>query len=198
MIRRVLENGTRKFGMVPYKPQREFQQGGPQWQEYGTVLFIDRLEILPDGRSLLETRGLYKFRVIETGMLDGYLTGRVQRIDDVSVQEEEAIEARETSVPARPEDDELTRISRSSTQQLLEYGLNFIRQAQSRSARWLHQHVLAAYGQPPEDAATFPYWLASVLPIAELEKYTLLPATSVRERLKITAEWIHRLEQARW
>jgi Lon protease-like protein len=198
MVRRVLENGTRKFGMLAYKPQREYQPGGPHWQEYGTVLFIDRVEILPDGRSLLETRGLYKFRTLETAMLDGYLTGRVQRVDDISIHEEEAIEARETSVATPPEDEELGRIQRLSTQQLLEYGLGFVRQAQGRSARWLHQRVLAAYGQPPEDAATFPYWLASVLPIAEAEKYTLLPATSVRERLKITAAWIHRLEQARW
>ncbi|KAJ9609625.1 hypothetical protein H2200_005953 [Cladophialophora chaetospira] len=197
MIRRIMENGTRKFGMVAYKTQREYVQGGPHWQEYGTVLFVDRVEMLPDGRSLLETRGLYKFRIIETGMLDGYLTGRVQRIDDISVLEEEAIEISETSGAAPLEDDEVGRIRRTSTQQLLEYGLEFIRQAQGRSARWLHQRVLAAYGQPPEDAATFPYWLASVLPIAEAEKYTLLPTTSVRTRLKITAEWIHRLEQAR-
>ncbi len=198
MIRRIIENGTRKFGMVAYKSQREYQPGGPHWQEYGTVLFVDRVEILPDGRSLLETRGLYKFRIIETGLVDGYLAGRVQRVDDISVHEEETIEASETSRAPPPEEDELGRIQRTSTQQLLEYGINFIRQAQGRSARWLHQRVLAAYGQPPEDAATFPYWLASVLPIAEAEKYTLLPATSVRARLKITAEWIHRLEQARW
>ena len=159
MIRRVLENGTRKFGMVAYKPQREYQQGGPHWQEYGTVLFIERFEILPDGRSLLETKGLYKFRTIQTSMFDGYLTGRVQRIDDISVHEEEIIEAREATVPTQPEDDELTRLRRSSTQHLLEYGLEFVRQAQARSARWLHQRVLAAYGQPPDDAATFPYWL---------------------------------------
>ncbi|OCT51194.1 ATP-dependent protease [Cladophialophora carrionii] len=197
MIRRVLENGTRKFGMLAYKPQREHEPDGPDWQEYGTVLFIDRVEVLPDGRSLLETRGLYKFRTLETAMLDGYLTGRVQRVDDISIHEEEAMEAQETSVATPLEDDELGRIQRLPTQQLLEYGLDFIQQAQGRSARWLHQRVLAAYGQPPEDAATFPYWLASVLPITESERYTLLPATSVRERLKITAEWIHRLEQAR-
>jgi Lon protease-like protein len=198
MIRRVIENGTRKFGMLPYKPQRDFRRGGPQWQEYGTVLFVDRVEMLADGRSLLETRGLYKFRVVETGMLDGYLTGRIQRVDDISVHEEEAIEAQETSGPALPDEDEADRLQRLPTQQLLNYGLDFIRQAQARSARWLHQRILAAYGQPPEDAATFPYWLASVLPIAENDKYALLPATSVRARLKIVVLWIHRLEQVRW
>ncbi|OAG41247.1 hypothetical protein AYO21_04627 [Fonsecaea monophora] len=197
MVRRVLENGTRKFGMLAYKPHSEYQQGGPHWQEYGTVLFVERVEMLADGRSLLETRGLYKFRVVETGMVDGYLTGRIQRYDDISVHEEEAIEARETGMPIQPDQDDLVRLHHSSTQQLLDYGLEFVRQAQARSARWLHQRVLAAYGQPPEDAATFPYWLASVLPIAETEKYALLPAAGVRERLKITAEWIYRLEQAR-
>jgi Lon protease-like protein len=201
MIRRCIENGSRKFGMVTYKSPQELRllpPGAPHWQDFGTVLLVENVHMMADGRSLLETKGLYKFRIIETSMLDGYLTGRVQRVDDVSVPEEELIEAQETRMPAQPEDDELMRMQRSSTQSLLQFGLTFIRRAQERSARWLHQRVLAAYGQPPSDPATFPYWLASVLPITEAEKYSLLPATSVRGRLKIAAEWIHRLEQARW
>ncbi|KAK4956892.1 hypothetical protein LTR66_013338 [Elasticomyces elasticus] len=54
------------------------------------------------------------------------------------------------------------------------------------------------YGGPPEDAALFPYWFASILPIADDEKYVLLRTTSVRERLKITAQWIRRMEAQRW
>jgi Lon protease-like protein len=201
MIRRCIENGSRKFGMVTYKSPQELRllpPGAPHWQEYGTVLYVENVHMMADGRSLLETKGLYKFRLLDTSMLDGYLTGRVQRVDDVSVPEEELIEAQETRIPAQPEDDELVRLQRSSTQNLLQFGLSFIRRAQERSARWLRQRVLAAYGQPPADPATFPYWLASVLPITEAEKYSLLPTTSVRGRLKIAAEWIHRLEQARW
>lgn len=198
MVRRVLETGQRRFGMLAYKPQGTYRPGEPHYMPYGTVLFIERVEMLPDGRSLLETRGLHKFRVLETSTVDGYLAGRIERIDDIPLHEEEMREAQETTVEPSPDEDGLTRLRRMSTQELLQYGLDFIRQAQSRSARWLHQRVLAAYGQPPEDPATFPYWLASVLPISETEKYALIPNTSVRTRLQITAEWIHRLEQARW
>jgi Lon protease-like protein len=197
MIRRAVNSGSRKFGMLMYR------QGGPlpgqsDFMPYGTVLFIERLELLPDGRSLIETRGMYRFRVIDTSILDGYLVGEVQRIDDIPVHEEESIEAQETSsVPSTADEDE-AQLQQMSTQRLLEYASDFVEQARSKSARWLHQRVLAAYGQPPSDPAVFPYWLASVLPISESEKYLLLPTTSVRERLKIIARWIQRLEAARW
>jgi Lon protease-like protein len=200
MIRRAIENGTRKFGMLMYNQHRQVQGnlGAVQFMQYGTLLHIDSVEMLPDGRSLIETRGMARFRVLEAGMLDGYYVGRIQRIDDVSIAEEEAIEARETSGDQPPDDDPVAQLDCMSTQRLLEYGLNFITAARARSARWLHQRVLAAYGQPPTDPAIFPYWFASILPISEEEKYQLLPTTSVRERLKIAARWVQRLEAARW
>ena len=200
MIRRAIENETRKFGMMMYNQHRRPQGnlGQVQFMQYGTILHIDRIEMLPDGRSLIETRGMSRFRVLHTSMIDGYNVGRIQRIEDIPIAEEEAIEARETSTAPPAENDLAAQIDHMSTQRLLEYGLDFIRAAQVRSARWLHQRVLAAYGQPPNDPALFPYWFASILPIAEEEKYQLLPTTSVRERLKITARWVQRLEAARW
>ena len=197
MIRRAMESGSRKFGMLMYRPVGPLP-GQHHFMPYGTVLFIERLEMLPDGRSLIETRGMYRFRVINTSILDGYLVGEVQRIDDIPVHEEESIEAQETSSVPSIADEEEARIQQMSTQRLLEYASNFVEEARSKSARWLHQRVLAAYGQAPSDPAIFPYWLASVLPISESEKYLLLPATSVRERMKIIARWIQRLEAARW
>lgn len=201
MVRRVMDNGSRKFGMLMYRTQSMSHPEGtgiPRFQPIGTVLYIERIEVLPDGRSLIETRGLHKFQVLETDIFDGYLIGRVQRLDDIPIREEEMMESEETSRPPFPGESEAGRIQRMSTQALVEYGLSFVERARSRSARWLHQRVLAAYGEPATDPAVFPYWLASVLPIAEEEKYQLLPTTSVRERLKVTALWIERLERARW
>ncbi|KAL2434911.1 LON peptidase N-terminal domain and RING finger protein C14F5.10c [Exophiala dermatitidis] len=201
MVRRVMDSGSRKFGMLVPRGQSFSVPDGtgtPRFHPFGTVLYIERMELLPDGRSLIETRGLYKFRVLETDVYDGYLVGKVQRVDDIPIREEEMREAEETSREAVPGESEAGRIQRMSTQALLEYGLAFVERARSRSARWLHQRVLAAYGEPSTDPAVFPYWFASVLPIAEGEKYQLLPATSVRERLKITALWVERLERTRW
>lgn len=200
MIRRVLENGTRRFGLLAYNSSRRPQGdlGHVPFLQYGTMLNIQRIEMFPDGRSLVETTGIHRFRVLEYSMLDGYLVGKIQRVDDIPLAEEEEIEARETSVAEPSADDVEGRLNVTSTQGLLQIGLNFIQQAKSRSADWLHERVLAAYGQPPSDPATFPYWFASVLPISEDEKYLLLPTTSVRERLKMTARWVQRLEAARW
>ena len=200
MIRRAIDNGGRKFGILMYNVRRQPQGhlGPVHFMQYGTLLEIQRVEMFPDGRCIIETQGVSRFRVLETSMRDGYIVGKIQRVDDISVAEEEAIEFRETAGEAPPAEDYLAQIQHMSTQALLQHGLEFIQQARTRSASWLQDKVLAAYGQPPSDPAIFPYWFASVLPIAEHEKYLLLPTTSVRQRLKITARWIQRLQAARW
>jgi Lon protease-like protein len=162
MIRRVMESGTRTFGMLMYNAHRQPQGhlGPTHFMQYGTLLHIDRIEMMPDGRSMIESRGTSRFRVLDYAMLDGYTVGRIQRIEDMPIAEEEALEARETSAPAPHEDSPEAQIERMSTQSLLEYGLNFISQSRQRSAVWLHQRILEAYGQPPTDPALFPYWFA--------------------------------------
>lgn len=199
MMRRCLE-GNREFGMLMYnryfEPQGDL--GPVHFYHYGTMLHIHHSEMMPDGTSIIETRGTYRFRVTSHGVMDGYAVGSVERIEDVSLAEEERIEASETSLPPADEGDLQGRIDRMSTQELLALGQDFILRMQSRSATWLQQRVLDIHGQPPTDAALFPFWFASVLPISDEEKYKLLPTTTVRERLKITASWIRRIESQRW
>ncbi|KKY14328.1 putative atp-dependent protease [Phaeomoniella chlamydospora] len=201
MIRRAVESGQGKFGMVMYNrrgmPQGSF--GVVDYKQYGTMLQIQSLEMLPDGRSLIETRGISRFKILETGMLDGYLVAKTQKIDDISLNEEENMEAIETSTAVAPADpDILPPLESLSTQELLHAGLAFISKGRDASEPWLHERILAAYGQPPNDAAVFPYWLACVLPISEEEKYQLLMITSVRGRLKIVVGWVRRIEAQRW
>ena len=200
MVRRAVETGGSMFGMLMYNQRRQpqGQLGNVHYMQYGTLLHIENIQYFQDGRSLLETVGRARFRVLEASTRDGYMVGRIQRIEDIPIAEEEAIEASETSGNDEPDDPIQAEIHRMSTQGLLQYGLDFIAQARARSATWLHERLLRAYGYPPSDPATFPYWFASVLPIQEDEKYLLLPTTSVRQRLKITARWIKRLEAARW
>jgi hypothetical protein len=135
----------------------------------------------------------------------------VERIDDVSTAEEERLEALETSmsnvsappptingIPAYTPESAEASFDRTSTRELLEIGSSFINRMRARSANWLQQRVLDTHGQPPNDPALFPFWFASVLPISDEEKYKLLPTTTVRQRLKITAGWIRRIEGQRW
>ncbi|PNY25802.1 LON peptidase N-terminal domain and RING finger protein 1 [Tolypocladium capitatum] len=92
MIRRALE-GDRTFGMV--LPRRRRQSGDRCFHGLGTLLRIVRSEVYPDGRSLIQAVGLSRFRVLQHREFDGYTVGRLDRIDDVSLEEEEAMEAAE-------------------------------------------------------------------------------------------------------
>lgn len=200
MIRRAIENGGGRFGMMMYNGRSEPQGdlGPVHFKGYGTLLQIRNLEMIPDGRSLIETVGLSRFRVKSWEMLDGYIVGNIDRLDDVPLAEEEQTEALETTgAPPLPHDLG-AQIDQMSTLQLLRLGTEFVTRMRAASAPWLHERVIAAYGPPPEDPALFPYWFASILPIAEEEKYKLLPTTSVRERLKVTARWVRRIEAQRW
>lgn len=199
MLRRCVES-TGEFGMLMYnrylEPQGEL--GPVHFYHYGTVLRIVHSQVLADGTSLIETKGAYRFRVKSHSILDGYAVGEIERIDDVPLVEEERIEAQETSLPPAEDGDVTGQIHRMSTQRLLTVAQEFIVRMQGRSANWLQQRVLDIHGQPPDDAALFPYWFASVLPISDEEKYKLLGTNTVRQRLKITASWIRRIESQRW
>ena len=200
MIRRAIESADRKFGMIMYnrRGQPQGTLGSTQFMEYGTLLHINSMQLMPDGRSLIETRGLSRFRVKDWGQLDGYIVGNIERIDDISLAEEEQVEAFETSGPPPAQNDLIGQINCAPTLELLKICTDFIIKMQAASAPWLHERVLASYGSPPDDPALFPYWFASILPINDDEKYKLLPTTSVRERLKITARWVRRIEAQRW
>jgi Lon protease-like protein len=201
MIDRALQTDS-KFGMLLHNPQREPQGhlGPVHFYQYGTLLHIANVQRLPDGRSLLETRGVSKFRVLKWGSKDGYTVGDIERIDDMSIAEEESLEIREmTSTPIQrsfsaqavfnappyhlitsqtPQTDKAgtvaadrAEIAVTSTQALFEICFAFVKKMEAESAPWLHSRVYAVYGPPPEDPATFPWWFGTVLPLSEFEKY---------------------------
>ncbi|KAF9697131.1 hypothetical protein EKO04_004894 [Ascochyta lentis] len=210
MMRRVLE-GNRQFGMVmcnrTSSSQGEF--GTVPFLEYGTLLEIVNYELLRDGRSFVETRGIGRFKVRAHGMLDGYNVASVERVEDVSFAEEGALEQRETTMardfaeshfredPQNPLPTDIA-IESLSTQQLLDTCTAFVREMREASAPWLRDRIIQVYGEPPENPALFPYWFASVVPVMEEEKYVLLRTTRVRERLKIVYSWIGRIRGQRW
>lgn len=199
MIRRAMERNG-QFGIIGYNGQMESQGhlGRTQFMQVGTMLQIDRLQQTADGRSFLECRGIFRFRVRAHGMLDGYIVGKVEKLEDISLAQEEALEARETSATQPSPSDFDAQLSRMPTNNLLHYGLTFTNRARASSSRWFSSSVLEAYGEPPTDADKFPFWLAAVLPLSEEEKYKMLPLTSVRDRLKLSARWVQRIEAARW
>lgn len=205
MIRRVIENGNGKFGMVMYNRRSRLQLGNVDdapFMQYGTLLMIERYEMLPDGRSLVVATGVSRFKILDSVMLDGYYVAKTERVEDISLADEERLEALETSTNGEgilPEDVSSDHGTDSmSTQQLLLSAREFIGSQRRSGAPWLHPRVMLAYGPIPVDAARFPWWFASILPISEEEKYPILSTTSVRERLKVSARWARQLESRDW
>ncbi|KAH8594780.1 PUA-like domain-containing protein [Bisporella sp. PMI_857] len=213
MIRRVFES-DRKFGMILSNRNRapQGELGAVPFYRYGTMLLIVNMHVMPDGRSIIETVGLSRFRVLRYGSLDGYMVGKVERVYDMSVAEEEAIEAAETSsvtsnfsaeyhFGASPHhshsDQSLPQVSdldSLSTQELFDINTAFVQRMRDSSAPWLRNNIVESYGQCPEDPATFPWWFASIVPTKDSEKVKLLETTSVRERLKMCVVWAAELE----
>ncbi|XP_064005395.1 LON peptidase N-terminal domain and RING finger protein 1 isoform X2 [Pogoniulus pusillus] len=84
MIRRSMETGTRQFGMCISDPQNGFA-------DYGCMLQIRNVHFLPDGRSVVDTVGGKRFRVLQRGMKDGYCTADIEYLEDVKVSDEEEL-----------------------------------------------------------------------------------------------------------
>jgi hypothetical protein len=214
MIRRALE-GNRTFGMV--LPKNPAYPGDRHFYDLGTVLRITDVQFYADGRSLVETIGISRFKVLEHGSLDGYAVGKIERIDDVSLEEEEAIEAQEVSPasseagespgdkPASPQSDRnslipvtVEDVETMTTKRLMEYALDFVNRMRARSVPWLQERMLTIYGPIPEDPIRFPWWLANILPVKDTEKYRLMGTSSVRDRLKICCSWIVEWDTSSW
>merc|ERR1719419_1059443 len=79
MIRRCMETGTRQFGMCINDPQKGFV-------DYGCMLIIRSVHFLPDGRSVVDTIGGKRFRVLSRGMKDGYSTADIEHLEDTRVE----------------------------------------------------------------------------------------------------------------
>lgn len=55
--------------------------------DFGTMLEVRNMEFFPDGRSVVDTVGGRRFKVISRGHRDGYNTAIVEYIKDLTVPE---------------------------------------------------------------------------------------------------------------
>lgn len=56
-----------------------------RFADYGCMLEILSLELLPDGRSYVDTVGGSRFRVLKRGQRDGYHTADIEYLEDLKV-----------------------------------------------------------------------------------------------------------------
>ncbi|KAL5636942.1 hypothetical protein ACGC1H_000798 [Rhizoctonia solani] len=192
MLRRCLASPTPRFGMVMPRQNANNTDGN----DYGTMLEIKNVQMLSDGRSMVETYGTFRFRILERGNLDGYLVGRIERIDDYAPEVEAEIERIAMMNPS--EDDVTIRGIERSNQELVDICRRFLDQLRNGTAPWVVQRLNNTYGPMPNDVASFSFWVALVLPIDEQEKAKLLPIRSPRMRLRLVVHWIEQLNNNWW
>lgn len=147
MIRRSMESGSRQFGMCSYV------QDQPQgFAEFGTMLEVNDVEFFPDGRSVVETVGGRRFRVLRRGVLDGYCTATVEYLMDQPVD------------PSRVE------TVKALHDRVRQEAQNWISSAPAN----LRQRILGHFGVMPDvesDWITLPngpawlWWLMAILPL---------------------------------
>ncbi|XP_058024986.1 LON peptidase N-terminal domain and RING finger protein 1-like isoform X1 [Ahaetulla prasina] len=162
MMRRCQETGTKMFGMCMY-------ENGKNFADYGCILEIQKIAFFPDGRSLVDTIGKRRFRVLRRGHRDGYNTADVEYLEDEKMEGEEQTELQN-----------LHDCTYELTQRFYEHG--------GRTFRQLVMH----HGPLPEkeediqaspDGPVWCWWLISVLPLDLTHKLTIFSETSLKARL---------------
>lgn len=163
MMRRCLETGTKSFGMCLY-------ESGKSFADYGCMLEIQHMDYLPDGRSLVETVGRRRFRVLQRGQLDGYHIAEIEYLVDKKLEGEEL--------------QEVQRLHDLVYQQLEECF------SQHRGS--LPRRIFIHHASPPPkeddiqaspDGPTWCWWLLSVLPLDPTYQMLILSMTTLTERL---------------
>lgn len=163
MLRRCLE-GSRRFGVVPLV--------GTEIAKVGTTAIIDHHVRLPDGRSLVSTRGGSRFELLDTWEQDGYKLGRVRYLDEKDQED--------TQTENAENDEEKTKKLQKKAD-LFSQAKDAV-QAKIGSAL---TDIQEKFGQMPvDDAQSFSFWLASLLPIPVESKQKLLEMQSTCERLE--------------
>ncbi|XP_077461974.1 LON peptidase N-terminal domain and RING finger protein 1 isoform X2 [Stigmatopora argus] len=164
MIRRCMETGTRQFGMCINDSQKGFA-------DYGCMLIIRSVHFLPDGRSVVDTIGGKRFRVVSRGMRDGYSIADIELLEDARVEDREEL-------------DGLQELHDAVYNQACEWFQNL-------KLRF-HNQILQHFGPMPDregDIQATPngpaccWWLLAVLPIDPRYQLSVLSMTSLKERL---------------
>lgn len=223
MLRRCLEKPNPCFGMIMPPSAASGRSAG---HDFGTMLDIKKVRMLPDGRSMVETQGTYRFRIMERGSIDGYMVSRIERVFDCpplypdvpnvpdyatpisppvppSVELEADVPnlASVTTLPPTSSEPELPSSYAQEVRELVDVCLVFLDQVQRGGAPWVVQRLNRLnhiHGPMPTDPSYFSYWMAMALPIEETEKAKLLPVKSPLLRLRLVVHWIEQLNSNWW
>lgn len=122
------------------------------------MLEIRDVSMLPDGRSIVETWGTHRFRIMERGVMDGYVIGRVERVDDIDDEVPQGPNVTE-GVYGGPINGR--NASAPSNEELLAVCHEFLEELKEGTP-WVGQHLHNNYMAMPEDIAQFSFWMTLV------------------------------------
>ncbi|XP_071783268.1 LON peptidase N-terminal domain and RING finger protein 3-like [Centroberyx gerrardi] len=163
MIRRCMETGTNCFGMCLGDNLNGFA-------DYGCLLEIRNVEFFSDGRSVVDTIGRRRFKVIQHSQRDGYNTADIEYLEDVKVE----------GVAER----ELQSLHDTVYDQALVW-VNSLKAEQK-------ERILGHFGPMPEkdsepqaspNGPSWCWWLLAVLPLEGRAQLPFLALTSLKDRL---------------
>ncbi|KAJ8407386.1 hypothetical protein AAFF_G00279600 [Aldrovandia affinis] len=163
MIRRSMETGTKQFGMCIADDLKGFA-------DYGCMLEVRDVKFFPDGRSVVDTIGSSRFRVLSHGQRDGYNTANIEYLEDKKAEGEELVE--------------LLKLHDSVYEQASSWFSSL--KDNMKSQILSHFGHLPGKDPNPQGSPSGPawcWWLLAVLPLENRAQLTILSMTSLKDRL---------------
>ncbi|KAM3867232.1 LON peptidase N-terminal domain and RING finger protein 3-like [Diretmus argenteus] len=171
MIRRCMETGTKCFGMCLGDNLKGFA-------DYGCLLEIRNVEFFSDGRSVVDTIGGRRFKVVQHSERDGYNTADIEYLEDVKL---EGVAERELQ---------------SLHDEVYDQALVWVNSLKVEQKERIVGHFGPMPGKDsePQESPNGPswcWWLLAVLPLEGRAQLPFLALTSLKDRLS----GIHRVLQ---
>ncbi|XP_077392569.1 LON peptidase N-terminal domain and RING finger protein 2 [Festucalex cinctus] len=163
MIRRSMETGTKQFGMCIADELNGFA-------DYGCMLQVQDVKFFPDGRSVVETIGVSRFKVLSHGQRDGYHTAKIEYLEDKKVEGEELAE--------------LLKLHDA----VYEQASNWFTSLKDNMKTQIVSHFGHLPGKDPDPQSSgsgpaWCWWLLAVLPLENRAQLTILSMSSLKDRL---------------
>ncbi|XP_073698094.1 LON peptidase N-terminal domain and RING finger protein 2 [Garra rufa] len=163
MIRRSMETGTKQFGMCIADELKGFA-------DHGCMLEVRDVKFFPDGRSVVDTIGIARFKVLSHGQRDGYHTAKIEYLEDKKVEGEELTE--------------LLKLHDSVHDQALGWFTSLKDDMKNQ--------IISHFGQLPvrdsdpqgnPNGPAWCWWLLAVLPLENKAQLTILAMNALKDRL---------------